>query len=1253
MKSTTARTGSSALAAILTLLALATAPLASAQADLPAAPAIDSITAGERWLGMAWSAPSNDGGSTVIAYDIRRIESDSADKSDGNWAVVEDVWVTGGGNLLHILTGLEPGERYDLQVRAVNTSGAGAWSSTAQATPADAPSSSGRATTLPLRTTSNGDLHPLGDNRYPGSFHSGNDIDYYKIVVSQAQARNSTGYWFASQGDTDTQATLSASNGQVLAVSGSLDSSPHPEHFFIYGELGADTYYLRVESSSNTQGSYEIQVRTFPETSSRSNAIELPLGGVAAGNLFEPGDEDFYKLFLPSRTDLILRSDGLADTTGELQHRNGAGLANNDDGLFPQDPYQFLIRRTLESGTYYLKVAGYANQATGPYRVRAVATGSPGNTWVTAQPLTLGDAAGGNISSTGDTDYFHMAVDEDTYVTLWAVHNGDHIDADAELLDGARRTLTADYLHDFAGTVGFGMEHRFAAGTHFLKVTGDDSSGKYTLLATENVRFEQVARACSGLPRIPGIDDRLFGCQWHLNNDGQLGSGAKKDIVVEPVWRAGNLGAGATVAIVDAGFNHRHPDLIDNVVTGRNHDYRGTGEIYDYRYNHGTAVAGIAAARDNRIGMRGVAPRASIYGYNVLNSGNTTLNAQQRDEADAMNRNAAATAVSNNSWGPLDTSVREPAHSFWESAVESGLATGYGGKGTFFAWAAGNGAPRGDYSNLDEYANFYGVTAVCAVNHRDKRASYSETGSNLWVCAPSGNDATGPRIATTWNQGRFIDSFDGTSAATPQVSGLAALLRNTNPNLTWRDIKLILAASARKNDPSDFGWREGAIKYGSSTERYAFNHQYGFGVIDAEAAVDLAAGWNIVPPLRMTTGSSGEIEGSIPDASFDGTPGKQIGHSINLDDSVEFIEFVTLRTRFEHPSFRDLHVDLVSPSGTVSTLAPFYDLSNGPDIPLDALDTEFRLSSARHLGEPSQGTWKIQVRDHHAFDAGRLASWSITAYGHAIGPAAPVLHAPVQHPTGGLIVTWDAPGDTGVSAVASYDLRYIRSDATDKDADGNWTERTGIWNSGDLTYRLEGLEAHTGYDVQVRAVNADRNGKWSATQAATTGENIPDLAPGCPAPDLANREQVWQGTLTVGEAVTETGQRIGWGYDPLVGSLTETKTPFVIGGKKYRVGDLVIQYERDPALPPVYVPPTGALVVNFKRNLPPSERQDLVLHVCSEPFSFSDAERPPGYDENPSPKNNSQWHDFYWKDSGLEWSEGLVRVLTLSLPELP
>ena len=78
---------------------------------------------------------------------------------------------------------------------------------------------------------------------------------------------------------------------------------------------------------------------------------------------------------------------------------------------------------------------------------------------------------------------------------------------------------------------------------------------------------------------------------------------------------------------------------------------------------------------------------------------------------------------------------------------------------------------------------------------------------------------------------------------------MAALLRQANPDLTWRDLKLILAASARKNDATNPGWEEGAPKYGadSAEERYHFNHEYGFGMVDAGAALDLARGWTSAP----------------------------------------------------------------------------------------------------------------------------------------------------------------------------------------------------------------------------------------------------------------------------------------------------------------------------------------------------------------------------------------------------------------------
>ena len=165
------------------------------------------------------------------------------------------------------------------------------------------------------------------------------------------------------------------------------------------------------------------------------------------------------------------------------------------------------------------------------------------------------------------------------------------------------------------------------------------------------------------------------------------------------------------------------------------------------------------------------------------------------------------------------------------------------------------------------------MTAVCAVQTKDTRSFFSEKGANLWVCAPSGGDEL--RNITTTDTVGYTADFSGTSASTPMVSGVIALMRSVAPALTWRDVKLILAETARKNDSANSGWEQGALAYGSTTERYSFNHEYGFGVVDAHAAVTLASQWSTRPPLpdlREITGASMTGPLAIPDRSWQRLP---------------------------------------------------------------------------------------------------------------------------------------------------------------------------------------------------------------------------------------------------------------------------------------------------------------------------------------------------------------------------------------------
>ena len=1081
------------------------------------APTIDSVRADDRAVLVSWSALT--GITTgVAAHDVRYIETSADETVDSNWTVEDQAWEDGGGTLAYPVTGLTNGTEYDVQVRAVDVDDVdGAWSATTSATPADHGNTRAAATSV------------TAGARVWGVIDPANDEDYFSFSVS-----STADYWIYTLGDLDTVGELLDSNGMSVESDDYGAVLPNPDNFFLWQRLQSGTYYIKVTGFGPTDEPYILRVREFTDTTSRSNAATLNLDGSASGTIDPEDDEDYFKLELSAATEIAIRASGFPDTVGELQRSNGTVIASNDDGYLPGGRRNFLIRESLQSGTYYVKVSSFAERSDGPYSVYAAAITEPGSAIADAQPLTLGDMAGGNIEPAGDVDYFSLTLAETTYVTIGGVSEVTNISGGLTDENDLQAPLDSIHFDDL-----FIFEGRLDAGTYYLKVTGKDATdtGRYTVRAIVEASYTLFLDRCSNISRSAGINDPLYGCQWHLNNDNQFRDGAGEDIRVEEVWPT-YTGSGINVAVVDDGMHHQHEDLTDNVLTTLNHNYDpDLTDIYHPFEDHGTAVAGLVAAKDNSLGMRGVAPEAKIYGYNLL------VEQSDANEANAMSRNSAATAISNNSWGPRESGLPEPATELWEAAVRDGVTTGYGGKGVFYAWAAGNGGDD-DYSTLDEYANFYAVTAVCAAGHDDIRSDYSEAGANLWVCGPSSSGRVGqPRIATTDNGSRYRGTFGGTSAATPIVSGVVALVREANTALTWRDVKLILAASARKNDPDNTGWVEGAFKYGSATDRYNFNHEYGFGMVDAKAAVDLAPGWTNARDLREITSESGVINLRIPDFPSFGTP-TTVTTSLNVDPYVEFVEFVEVNAHFNHSAFRDLTVVLVSPSGAVSTLSPTGFRSG-------ALTTAFRFGSARHLGEDPAGEWTLRVTDALRGDSGRLRSWGLTIYGHGSIPGAPDIDN-VTPGGGTLEIDWKAPTDPGETAITSYDLRYIREDATDK-SDDEWALETGVGTPSNRSYTITGLIGGVKYEIQLRANNDSGPGPWSQV----AGEEPTTVAPS--APSITGVTRGDRTLAVVWTAPADNGGGIITAYDVHYIETSEDETVesnWTVRDNAWRSGDL-------------------------------------------------------------------------------------------------
>ena len=479
-------------------------------------------------------------------------------------------------------------------------------------------------------------------------------------------------------------------SGTVIDSDDDGPLSDAPLNFFMLQTLARGTYRIKVSSYGDATGSYVLRTRTMVDTSSIADAQEITFnsaGNGAQSGLIDPGgDIDYFKIELSETTDIVIRTTGFVDTVGILLTDIPAF---NDDGHLWPDTYQFLIRTRLDAGTYYIAVEAYdPDKDTGWYTLHVNKANEPGNTRATATTLDLGIAEGSRIDPSSDEDYFRLDITETTNIIVGAV--SETVDIDGELLDADGNAVDTNLFELTFGDDGpwiFFLSDRLDAGTYYIRVThnGDDT-GPYTIRA---FTFTSFLDRCEDIDTATTINDPLYGCQWHLHNTGQLKDGtAGEDINVEEVWDPSDdktLGAGINVAVVDDGMDYTHEDLKANVITARNHDYTGGNDIFHPLEDHGTAVAGIIAAQNNSLGVRGVAPQAKIYGYNVL------LDSTAANEADAAKRDLDTTAVSNNSWGPEDWPGPDTAPGMWELAVEKGITEGFDDKGIFYAWAAGNG----------------------------------------------------------------------------------------------------------------------------------------------------------------------------------------------------------------------------------------------------------------------------------------------------------------------------------------------------------------------------------------------------------------------------------------------------------------------------------------------------------------------------------------------------------------------------------
>jgi kexin len=528
----------------------------------------------------------------------------------------------------------------------------------------------------------------------------------------------------------------------------------------------------------------------------------------------------------------------------------------------------------------------------------------------------------------------------------------------------------------------------------------DAKTGELTIatLSINGQSFYDVRVTVAGLVSVDSSsfitefipDDPLFLSQWHLKNSGQSGQNmvpakSGEDLNISRAWQIAT-GTGIRIAVVDDGLDIRHEDL--RTVTGKHWDYRvnAYGDPSSDSSSHGTACAGLAAAKGNNgIGVTGTAFNASLVGYNLLAASTGMFG------ADAVIKDLDHNHIYTNSYGAPDgTGTIASTDHAWRTAIDTGVTSGRQGKGAVYIWAAGNGAPV-DRSDYDSQANYHGVMAVGALNDQGTSAAYSEPGSNILISAYGGESCDGHTITTSdvsgsggYNNGTGFQDYagqpnytrcmNGTSAAAPQVAGVAGLLLEANPALTWRDIRAIFARTARKTDPGHSDW----LNNGAGL---AVNHHYGFGALDAFSALLATGNWTNLPAQKSATAHA-----AIPSPLAIPDNGSALQSGVGLSNTgISKVEFVELTVASDHSNFGDLEITLTSPSGTTSTLSKTHQCIGNFGSPIScgsSLESGHTFGVVRYMDESADGQWILNIQDKSTGETGTLTAWSIKVFGH-------------------------------------------------------------------------------------------------------------------------------------------------------------------------------------------------------------------------------------------------------------------------------
>lgn len=360
---------------------------------------------------------------------------------------------------------------------------------------------------------------------------------------------------------------------------------------------------------------------------------------------------------------------------------------------------------------------------------------------------------------------------------------------------------------------------------------GPSTSGRMVIEVPDGDSVPTWANNVSKLDGVvwsePDVLDRI----QLTPNDPRYGNQWSADVVrAEEAWDLTTGADNVIIGIIDSGISMSvagaldHEDLNDSGRITLGTDFVDGGTPRDTN-SHGTHVLGIAAAPGNSAdGIAGMNWHSPVYICRTLDANGGGSSADFADAVEEITDFAVAAgkkAVINYSAGGSDNNTKRDA---CEYASDRGM---------LLVAATGNDNGGPVISPAVHSVNFPGVIAVGSTDADDSVSSFSNVGPEVTVVAPGRDIWSTTPTQVIPGVAQNYDEFNGTSMATPLVSGLAALVWSHKPNLTNEEVRDCIKDSAVELGPG------------------SFDNDWGFGRVDAKAALDCGLVFQPVPPTKL------------------------------------------------------------------------------------------------------------------------------------------------------------------------------------------------------------------------------------------------------------------------------------------------------------------------------------------------------------------------------------------------------------------